>query len=257
MKILYVTTAELEYNDAPAYHVAGFCNALCALGHTVGIIFPIRTRFARIPLTASVQAFPIWIPKFRGAMRLMGLLLGLRLLQRGFRYYDVVYVRVAPHEQVLRHLTKLKVPIVFELIGLDYAFHPVYKKFAPHFAMICADFTSAIPQVAEAWVLPAHRFLLSQIGVSPECFPKDDTVIPGMQRRFGITADMVNIVHVSSFRPHHDFETIIAAVEKLDFKCRVVFVGDGMRKKEVELLAGRMESRLSFPARCLWRMLPR
>jgi glycosyltransferase involved in cell wall biosynthesis len=234
MKILYSTLAFLDKCDAPAYHIAGFCNALSGLGHTVDLLCPSRTAANEPELAANIRRIPVGYFSFRGWWRILLVWYWIKMRSINLKRYDMLYVRMTPFSFYFSVLTESKTPLVFELNGPGEIEHPGFKKWAPSFTLITTDAEKTIRLATELWRVPAARFAFNQNGgIDPAMFSEKDTPLPD-QLKTMLDKDMFLIAHVSSFRSHHDFDTILSALHGIGFPYKIIFMGEGPARKSAE-----------------------
>ena len=81
--------------------------------------------------------------------------------------------------------------------------------------------------------VPTERFLhIYYNAVAPEAFSVTASSSE-IRDRYGLDRDSLILVHVSSFRGHHDFDTLLEAASMLKFRYQIVFVGAGSREEEI------------------------
>jgi glycosyltransferase involved in cell wall biosynthesis len=247
MKILYSTLALIDKCDAPAYHVTGFCNALINLGHSVDLIYPSPGSNFKPELLPAVKRYPVHCYKFRGWSHLLKIWYWWQLRLLPLKKYDMIYLRLPPYSHLFSLLVRAQVPLVFELNGQEIMENPGFKKWARYFSLVTTDSEETIKLASQCWGIPTERFTFNQnAGIDAHIFnQKSDKKVPEIEGL--LDRGLFRICHVSSFRTHHDFDTIIAAIKGLDFPYRIFFFGDGPERASVELKCQENHVNAVFP----------
>jgi glycosyltransferase involved in cell wall biosynthesis len=247
MRILFATTDFASGNEVSAHHVVNTCDGMAQCGHDVTLFHrgqvdkELVRRFPRVRFTGMAGL------RFRGGGRLMPFLFGRRLRKLlAIGDFDWLVVRVGPFRPVMDVLKDLEIPIcafhMEDSIGLPGVL-PVARKIA----LFVTNSTRVADGCSARYGIPRERsFVVTFSGIDPEVFKQ----IPGrraVRDRHGLDQDKFLITHVSSFRPHHDFETLFQAVLKLDFPYQLVLIGEGSRFREIVQRASALGVNASFP----------
>lgn len=243
MKILYATTTRLDEHAAAAHHVRSFCGALVRRGHHVELL---RHRGKLPALSNSADAHvhhTVPWPAFRGGWRIFAHLFGYRLgrLARA-QDFDLVFVRLHPWEAVYRPIGVGGALWFTEMNGQEPLQWPIMRACAHRFDHMFTDSKTTIDLAAQTWDIPSSRFsLLPMPAIDARLIQDDEELRIDLSRRyFGDTVNQV-VVHTSSFRSHHDFDTIIEAVRRLNDEVGILFLGEGARLHEIREKAQRAQ----------------
>jgi glycosyltransferase involved in cell wall biosynthesis len=91
-----------------------------------------------------------------------------------------------------------------------------------------------VAQCAVGFNLPEERFVHCYYNaVDPTLFPDPGQSSP-LRDKHRLSRQAFIMVHVSTFRKHHDFDTLLRAASTLDFPYEILFVGTGGRVSEVK-----------------------
>ena len=240
MKILYITTDRLDKFEAPSYHVVDFCNAISKMGHHLTLIYRINCIYTfnhkkKIKINNGIVRVPIFCCSLRGFWRIFILLLGLRILILCKKEtFDAIYLRITPSKYLFKILIMQQIPLVFELNGQGLLYSPTLKRYAQYFKFICTDSLATIQKASQVWKIPKDKFYLGpNIGITTNKFKKEINTAD-IENKYGLKEKIFTIMHASSFRKHHDFNTIIEALKGVGFKYRIIFWGDGPLMSAVE-----------------------
>lgn len=248
MRLLFATTTPLHRHEAPAYHVLSLCGELARHGAEVTLLHRKDPRGLVLPgNVAGLELCGVpWVP-VRGWGRAF-----LRLFARRLRRlqasgkFDWLYLRLGPDRPILEALEHSPIPVAYEVLGLDYLEDSCLQAAARRFALILTDNQEKVRRIRDRWGLAEQSFALKPAcAILPESIPEFAT--PGIRQRYGLSDREFVILHSSSFRFHHDFDTILAAVGKLSFPAALVFCGDGLRRPEIRAKARRLPLRALFP----------
>lgn len=216
-------------------HVQSFCDALTALGHNVLLLSQQDSRTHVNNARAMVEQIPVRKYPFRGAARVFRIMFAKTLsniLKDG--EYEAVYLRVSPCSRIMKVLNKADVLACFEINGLAWLHQAEKFQTLPENSVFFTDSSVIKRYMHEAWGLDPKRIVINpNCGVDAEIFssslkrrnPKDKCITDPR---------VFHIGHMSSFRDHHDFHTILEAVERLTFPSCLVFCGHGSRFDEIK-----------------------
>jgi glycosyltransferase involved in cell wall biosynthesis len=177
---------------------------------------------------------------------------------------DVLHVHDLPYAFATALAGKfLRIPVIFDMhehyrIMLKMSFEAkVYRKFKP-FAFVLLGLLRIEEKVACRWakkviiVADEHADRITSLGVAPEnivvvtntedidhfsAFEIDETIVDKFKGEFVI-------LYVGGFSPHRGLDTAVCAMPDVLKKipnARLLFVGDGNNRAEIERLAEQME----------------
>ncbi|MEP3145192.1 glycosyltransferase family 4 protein [Qipengyuania citrea] len=236
LKILYFTSVDVSGDDAPAVHVRGTCRALNEKGHKVALLH-------RLPVP-NAHFYPSWLynirtarwPRFRGGWMMFQIIASIKLIiMSKMLRPDFIYVR-SPTGRILRCALKIaRSRVVWEINGLEGINSHATRQTMRicDLALVDSDgmrneFSSTFPEFDEK--IKRHLTFVTD----PKCFypiRKLDAT-----KDLGLSEDTIKVIHVSSFQPWHDFDTMVSAFEGL---CDITgpiqffFIGDGPERANV------------------------
>jgi glycosyltransferase involved in cell wall biosynthesis len=250
MNILVATTDNLEEHTAGANFVLSISLALSDIGHKVSLLHPDApdSILRRNERYSAIESIPvIWIP-VRGWARVFPYFFAAKfnsLVKDDQRRFDWVLLRVVPTRSTLVAIENCRIPMAtihFEA----YFSRPEVRKAAKNIALFIHNYKPEYIRGKAAQInVPTERFLhIYYNAVAPEAFSV--TAAPSEIRvRYGLDRNSLILVHVSSFRCHHDFDTLLEAASMVKCRYQIVFVGTGSREEEIrsKAVANRINAR--------------
>lgn len=238
MRILYFTSVDATDDMAPSVHVRGTCRALSDLGHDVALIHAKTSATHRLDVSwLDFEQRMAW-PQFRSGWKVFQMTAGLAALYRTLTWKpELLYMRSSPGT-LLKWLLKLvRQPIVIELNGHEGLDSPKTEGFLNLAACILVD----DPGIGSA---VEHRFphLANRVRLHSTFVTDTDHFVPQDRDRacaaLGLDPNAFHMIHVSSFQPWHDFDTILAGIRmaqgRTDRPLQLHLIGDGPRFNEVK-----------------------
>ena len=238
MKILYFTSVDVTDDMAPSVHVRGTCSALADLGHHVALIHAKTSASHRLDVSwLDLEQRVTW-PQFRGGWKVFQIRAGLAILYRTLTWKpDLLYMRSSPGTLLEWLLKLVRQPIVIELNGHEGLDRPKNEGFLKLAARILVDDLGISVAVEQRFPHLANRVRLHTTFVTDT-----DHFVPQDRDRacaaLGLDSDAFHMIHVSSFQPWHDFDTMLAGVQlaqgRTERRLQLHLIGDGPRFNEVK-----------------------
>ncbi len=177
-------------------------------------------------------------PQFRGGWKMFQVTAGLAAVYRTLTWKpDLLYMRSSPG-MLLKWLLKLvRQPIVIELNGHEGLDSPKTESFLNLAARILVDDPRIGATVEQRFPHLANRVRLHTTFVTDT-----DHFVPQDRDRacaaLGLDPDAFHMIHVSSFQPWHDFDTMLAGAQMAQDRTakplQLHLIGDGPRLNEVK-----------------------
>jgi glycosyltransferase involved in cell wall biosynthesis len=235
LRIIYLTSVRLDEPSAPSHHVLNTCKAMAGLGHCITLMHPggaIGSEWQR----PEIREFCLPYPRIRGGWRIFERLAAIRLSRLAAAgEHDLIYMRIAPSPVISRSLANIALPSVLELNGSEGVQSLDFQTLADAVDMIMVDSPEMSGIVAAALPAIAAKIRIhSNVGVDTTHFRP--LTKSGCRRALRIPEAEKVQLHISGFQSHHDFETILQAMELLsqsDRDCRLLLLGNGRRWAEV------------------------
>jgi glycosyltransferase involved in cell wall biosynthesis len=236
MKIDYLTSVHLDEANAPAHHVLESCAALHGLGHSVRLLHPSANWLSPRRQDDVFPRISRFYPRVRGGARLYHLAVA-RLLRGSYGQHppDVLYLRFAPSEPLVAALRTLAVPKVLEINGIKQLHKPVFHRLLSVVDLVLVDSEDLRERLCKVTgLIPDRSAVHVSPGVDAAHFRPMDLAL--CRDTLELPQDRIVLLHVSSFQPHHDFATLIAAFRRLvaqDRRYLLLLIGAGPRWNEV------------------------
>lgn len=233
MKILYLTSANIDEASAPANHVKDAVTAL-SKNHSVEL-WHSRTRVRTYEkANRSHKEKSFYFPAFRGGWKWFEYIVA-KGISRLKEEPDVLYLRFNPSKRLADTLKRMKFYKVMEVNGLEVAKDRGFTAMAELVDMILVSSETARMKLIEAHPKIKNKIKIhSNIGVNPDIFhPYEPNAV---RDEFGFLHEAELILHVSGFQAHHDFDGLIHAFEKVSSKrsrAQLIIAGDGPRRAEI------------------------
>jgi glycosyltransferase involved in cell wall biosynthesis len=149
--------------------------------------------------------------------------------------FDWLHLRVTPFRPIVEVIARAKLPMSAEHFESSLP-NPHLYRIRHKFSLILNNSEPSKAQLFRDLEITPERVIPNPDGIEPDLFsgPVDRQLV---RSRFCLDADTFVIAHVSSFRWHHDFQTILQAVRSLGFPAQLAFCGAGSRTNEVKASA--------------------
>lgn len=238
MRVLYFTSVDVTDDMAPSVHVRGTCSALTELGHHVALIHAKTSATLRLDVSWLELEQHITWPQFRGGWKVFQMTAGIATLYRTLTWKpDLLYLRSSPGVLLKWLLRLIRQPIVIELNGHEGLDSPKTEGFLNLAARILVDDPGISATVEQLYPHLANRVRLHTTFVTDT-----DHFVPQDRDRacaaLGLDPAAFHMIHVSSFQPWHDFDTMLAGAQiaqgRTDRPLQLHLIGDGPRFNEVK-----------------------
>jgi len=208
--------------------------AMAKLGHNVTVLHRAGTRSQNLEQVPGLHMLATSWPRIRGGSRIFPFLFARHLASLlALQEYDWLLLRVTPHPRILSVVQQARIPVGAYHIGEEHVAIPAVRAVAPKLSLVVTNSErTAATLTRELGIAPEHIMVTLFSGVAPELFSEvDDTTT--VRRRYGLDSNSFLISHASSFRLHHDFETLFQAVTMLKFPYEIALIGTGTRINEI------------------------
>lgn len=232
MRLLFATTESLDRHEAPCYRILRYSCALSCLGHSVTLLH----RGGGSPVIGDaakcLKLHPVpWVP-LRGWGRVFPIVFAACLArQLATNRYDWLHLRITPHWPVVHVLERARVPMSVEHIE-DFLPSRRLRRFGKRIRLAFTNSEKCGRLLHEEFGLAKERIVSKPEGIEPSVFLRA-TDRAAVRARFGLDPEAFLIAHASSFRWHHDFDTILEAVRRFNCPAQIAFCGAGPRSDEV------------------------
>ncbi len=182
----------------------------------------------------NLQPVP-WVP-LRGWGRVFPFLFAAQLsneIRTG--RHDWLHLRITPHWPIVRALARVRVPMSIEHIE-DFLPSRSVGILSGKFKLAFTNSENTAQLIRSELGMAEGTIATKPEGIEPDVFagPVDRVRV---RRQLGLDGDTFLVAHASSFRWHHDFDTVLEAMKRLEFKSKIVFCGAGLRQDEVRARA--------------------
>jgi len=262
LRILYFTSVDASDDMAPSVHVRGTCKALKNLGHSVALIHasPSKTKSFAPDWLDLISDVP-W-PEIRGGWKLFQIHAAFRLVQITRTWKpDVIYIRSALGKILEAGLRQCKVSVVLEVNGSNLLENPNTQRSLKVCDRILVDNSTLADDLRESF--PEHgdkiRIHLTFVTDADHFRPIDRVTAC---ETLGLDPGVLRLLHVSSFQPWHDFDTMITAVQELEKRFQIPIelrlIGDGPLRKPLlkRIVSEGLDKLITIPGRVKHFELP-
>lgn len=208
---------------------------MARLGVRVTLIHPGR-RIGPEWRDPAIREVRLPYPRIRGGWRLFERLAARTACRLASTpTHDLIYMRVSPSSVISGSLAKIALPKLLELNGSEVISDPKFRALSTSVDMIMVDSEQMADLVRG--VLPAAASKIrvhSSVGVDTAHFRP--MIKSECRRALQIPEAKKVLLHVSGFQPHHDFMTILQAMEILsrrDSAYCLILLGDGPGWRDV------------------------
>lgn len=217
---------------APSVHVRGTCKSLNELGHKVALIHKSPTGKQFKPDWLNVITDVPW-PNIRGGWWLFQSFAAVKLIiQLKKNKPDLIYIRSKIGHIIEIALRFCNVPIVVEINGSGILNDLSANRYFHKCDLILAD--NNVLATNLSLTFPEHsekiKTHLTFVTDSEHFKPREQY---DASNSAGLEPNVFRLIHVSSFQPWHDFDTMLGAMKILLEKSNRVFelilIGDGLR----------------------------
>jgi glycosyltransferase involved in cell wall biosynthesis len=237
LRILYFTSVDATDDTAPSVRVRESCKALSELGNRVALIHVANSLGHRLNVSWLDKELPIKWPAFRGGWKIFQLVATIALI-RAVRNWkpDLVYLRCSNGNIIDFAFMRINKPLVLELNGLEFLDDPKFERRARLCDRLLVDDPIMARHCLEALPSLAHKIGEHSIfAINPALFApqgKEECC-----RKLSVSPDPFRMIHVSGFYPWHDFDTILAALERVVARTsqnlELLLIGDGPRRSSI------------------------
>lgn len=234
MKIIYLTSVDPSQSNAPANHVSE-CVEIMARDHEVRLIHGTSRLFLKQRSQGNLVIKPIFFHRFHGGWRYFERRVASLVQRYSSEEETLLYMRMPPSGVMASMLLKYRGMKVMELNGLEVLESPHFDAMSRSVDLLLVGTTVSRSILASRFPKIAEKiFVHSNVGVNIQRFqPKSRSAAREM---LGISGEDEVVVHVSGFQQHHDFDTLIKAIEVLKSRrtrLKLFLVGNGARMSEI------------------------
>ena len=247
MRILFATTDVVSEDAAPSHQILYTCDGLVQSGCSVTLLhrgYVGEETKRQFPGIRFIGTAPL---RFRGGGRIFPSWFARRLKTlTSSGNFDWLVVRLAPWQPVMRVLGENTLPVcAFHLA--DSLHLPQARAGSRNVRFFVMNSEVAAREAARISGFELSRFMVLRFsGVVPALFegPVDRSAV---LRSYGLDPGRPVLFHLSTFRAHHDFDTLLAALSLCSLPVQTVFAGEGARRDEIRTKAEQAGLSAYFP----------
>lgn len=234
MNCLYLTSIEIDGKSAASNHVSDMVNGFLENGVYVKLV---SASSKLRSVCFKRDSIKLWFPRFRGGWWIFQFQFLVFCILASYRNYNFIYFRLSSSRFISFALGFFRADKFMELNGLEIINESNFVSLLNSSDKVFVSTELSRSILSEAYPEKEKDILVnSNVGVSPNRF--SDKNKKDCRKKLGLEDKELIFVLVSGFQEHHDFDTVLQAFllfNRESPSSRLILVGDGPRKKEIEI----------------------